>query len=100
MIDLGEFVYIKVTTTLNELLLEAGWPIVDVRYFNNREDMLKDKDHFINSSKVKPKLVKEYHNDFWGLKSEQWLLIFPDGSSVAYKKLGSIYEDFSIGKDT
>ena len=99
MIDLGKFVYIKVTTTLDDHMLEAGWPVIDIRYFDDREDVLKDIEHYINKAKNKPKLI-EYHNDFWGLKSDQWLLIFPDGESIAYKKLGSISEDFSIGKDT
>ncbi len=99
MIDLGEtFIYIKVTTMLDEQYLEAGWPMIDITYFDKREDMLKDKDNHINNSRVKPKYVKEYHNDFMGFQREQWLLIYPDGSSVAYKQIGNLYEDRSIGK--
>lgn len=99
MIDLGEkFVYIKVRTMLDAHYLEAGWPIIDITYFDKREDMLRDKDNCINNSRVKPKFVKEYHNDFMGFRREQWLLIFPDGSIVAYKEMGSLYEDRSIVK--
>jgi hypothetical protein len=99
MIDLGEkFVYIKVRTMLDAQYLEAGWPIIDITYFDKREDMLRDKDNYINNSRVKPKFVKEYHNDFMGFRREQWLLIFPDGSIVAYKEMGSLYEDRSIVK--
>lgn len=96
MIELGDtFVYIKVRTMLDEEYLEAGGPIIDISYFDKKEDMLRDKDNYINNSRVKPKFVKEYHNDFMGFQHEQWLLIFPDGSSVAYKEMAHIHKDRS-----
>lgn len=92
MIELGKNVYIKVRTMIDAHYLEAGWPIIDISYFDNKEDMLRDKDNYINNSRVKPKIVKEYYNNFMFGKRLQWLLIFPDGSTVAYKEMSAIFE--------